>query len=208
MRSFHRERDRVSYCGRVRAARRQCSSLALPSSQATSRPVIAIPDGEAAGGLEEFGEHGKLVDVGRSHRDAGNETRPAHPHMHPEAIEGLPEERVFAESGFSPKAAAAVGAGEQTRWQRHRVHEREGRVVWGEREGILPEALLYLPEVGGLTGEGGTVDVAEGQEPLGVVPSEEEVDALVGVYAEELSDDLFVVRTSASESLGAGPRWR
>jgi hypothetical protein len=39
-----------------------------------------------------------------------------------------------------------------------------------------------------LTGEGGAVDLAEGREPLGVVATEEEVDALVGVYAEELSN--------------------
>jgi hypothetical protein len=112
--------------------------------------------------------------------------------MHPEAVEGLPEERVLAEGRFTPEAAAAVGAGEQARGQGHGVHEREGRIVGGEREGLPPEALLELPEVGGLAGEGGAVDLAEGREPLGVVAAEEEeeVDALVGVYAEELSDDL------------------
>ena len=52
-----------------------------------------------------------------------------------------------------------------------------------EREELLPEALLDLPEVGGLTGEGGAMNGAEGGEPVGVVPAEEEVDALVGVEA-------------------------
>ncbi len=108
-----------------------------------------------------------------------------------EAVEGVLEESIFAQSGLSLEAFASVGASEKARRQRYRVHEREGRVVWGEREGILPEALLYLPEVGGLTGEGGTVDVAEGREPLGVVPSEEEVESLVSVEPQELSDDLY-----------------
>ena len=53
----------------------------------------------------------------------------------------------------------------------------------------MPEALLYLPEVGGLAGECGTVDLSKGGEPLGVVPSEEEVDGLVGVETEELAYD-------------------
>jgi hypothetical protein len=30
-------------------------------------------------------------------RQADNETRPAHPHMHPKAVEDLPEKRVLAE---------------------------------------------------------------------------------------------------------------
>jgi hypothetical protein len=99
--------------------------------------------------------------------------------MHPEAVEGLPEKRVLAESSFPFEAPAAVGASEQARWQWHRVHEGEGRVVGSEGEEILPEALLELPEVGGLTGEGGAVDLAEGRKPLGVVASEEEEDGLV-----------------------------
>jgi hypothetical protein len=52
----------------------------------------------------------------------------------------------------------------------------------------LPEVFLYLPEVGGLTGEGGTVDFAKGREPLCVVTAEEEMDAFVGVETEELAD--------------------
>src|SRR5215217_3632800 len=111
--------------------------------------------------------------------------------MHPEAVEGLLEEGVLAEGGFSLEAATAVGAGKQACWQRHGVHQREGRVVGGEREELLPEALLYLPEVGTLTGEGGAVHLAKGWEPLGVVSAEEEVDSLVGVEAKELPDDLY-----------------
>jgi hypothetical protein len=42
-----------------------------------------------------------------------------------------------------------------------------------------------------LTGEGGAVHLAKGWEPLGVVSAEEEVDSLVGVYAEKLSYDLY-----------------
>src|SRR3712207_4111645 len=69
-----------------------------------------------------------------------------------------------------------------------RSHEREGGIVGGEGKELLPEVFLHLPEVGGLTGEGGTVDFAKGREPLCVVTAEEEVDAFVGVETEELAD--------------------
>jgi hypothetical protein len=97
-----------------------------------------------------------------SHRQAGDDSRPAHPHMHPEAVEGLLEEGVLAEGGFSFEARAAVGAGKQASRQGQRVHQCEGRTVGSEGEEFLPEALLYLPEVGGLTGEGGAVDLPKG----------------------------------------------
>jgi hypothetical protein len=41
-----------------------------------------------------------------------------------------------------------------------------------------------------LTSEAGTVHLAKGWEPLGVVSAEEEVDGLVGVEPKELADDL------------------
>ncbi len=92
--------------------------LLASSSQFFSRlgrPVIAIPDDETAGGFEEFGEHREFVGVGRGNRDAADEPRPPNAHMHPKAVEGLPEKGVLAEGGFTPEAAAAVGAGEQAR---------------------------------------------------------------------------------------------
>src|SRR5918999_3876377 len=144
------------------------------------RVVVAVPDDDPGGKLGKFWKHGELMCVGRSYRQAGNETRPAHAHMHPEAVEGLLEQSIFAESGLSSKAAAAVGASEKARRQRHRVNEREGGIVRGEEEQILPEVFLYLPEVSRLAGEGGTVDLAEGWEPLAVVAPKEEVDVLVG----------------------------
>ncbi len=73
----------------------------------------------------------------------------------------------------------------------------------GEREELLPKALLDLPEVGRLPGEGGAVDLAEGREPFAVVAAEEEVDALVGVEAEELTDDLHGQHFGVGE-LGGG----
>jgi hypothetical protein len=121
------------------------------------RVVVAVPDEQPAGGLDEFWYDGKLVGVSRGHREAGDDTRPANPHVHPEAVEGLPEEGVLAESGFSSEAPAAVGAGEQARRQGHRVHEREGRVVRGAREKLLPETLLNLLGFFRLPGEGGSM---------------------------------------------------
>jgi len=121
--------------------------------------------------------------------------------MYSEAVEGLLEESIFAESGFSSKAATAVGPSEKARWQRHRVNECEGGVVRGEEEQILPEALLELPEVGCLPGEDGSMYLAEGRKPFSVVTAEEEVDSLVSVDAEELSNHFD------SEDLRVGELW-
>ncbi len=49
---------------------------------------------------------------------------------------------------------------------------------------------------------------AERGEPLAVTTPEVTEDRLVGVHAEELAYDTSMVRTSASESLGEGPRRR
>jgi hypothetical protein len=163
------------------------------------RPVIAISHGETAGGLKEFGKPGKLVGVGWGHRQAGDHPRPAHPHMHPEAVEGLLEEGVLTESGFSLEAAAAIGTGEQARRQRHRVHQREGRIVGSKREELLPEVFFDLPEIGRLPSEGSAMDLAKSWEPFAVVSAEEEIDSFVGVYAEKLSDDLYGADLSVGE---------
>ena len=57
---------------------------------------------------------------------------------------------------------AAVGVGEGTRRQGHRVADGEGSIVRGQGEKLLPEALLALPEAGSLPGEGGAMHFAEG----------------------------------------------
>ena len=57
-------------------------------------------------------------------------------------------------------------------------------------ERALPDPFLDLPEVGRLTGEGGAMDLQELGEPFRVVAGEELVDALVGIYAQELPDHL------------------
>ena len=74
-----------------------------------------------------------------------------------------------------------------------------------KRKELLPELFLELPEVGCPPSEGGAVYLAEGGEPLAVVTAEKEVDALVGVEPQDLPT-ISMVRTSESESLGAGPR--
>src|SRR5919107_6222654 len=99
------------------------------------RPVIAVPDGDPAGKLHELRYDRKLVGVSRGQREAGDDARPADPHVHPEAVEGLPDERVRAESGLPAEAPAAVGTGEEApRRQGHRVAEREDGVVGSERK--------------------------------------------------------------------------
>ena len=166
------------------------------------RPVIAVPDGDTAGGIQEFRYDRKLVGVRRGHREACDEPRPADPYVHPETVEGLLEKGVLAESGLPAEAPAAVSASEEARRQGHRVAQGEGGIVGGERKKLLPEALLDLPKVGCLSEEGGPMDLVEGGEPPSVVPAEEEVDALVGVYAEELSDYL------EGENLRVRKLWR
>ncbi len=75
----------------------------------------------------------------------------------------------------------------------------------GEREELLAEALLGLPEVGRLPREGGPMYLAEGGEPSAVVTAKEEVDVFVGIEAEELPDELDGEDLRVGE-LGAGPR--
>jgi hypothetical protein len=116
----------------------------------------------------------------------------------PKAVGSLPEERVLAEGGLTAKARAAVGAGEKTRRQGHRVTDGERRIMGCKRKELLPELFLELPEVGCPPSEGGAVYLAEGGEPLAVVTAEKEVDALVGVEPQELPDDLD------GEDLGVG----
>src|SRR5215211_3858 len=81
------------------------------------RMVVAIPDEQARGGLGDLRHHSKLVDVGRGHRETGDEARPANPCVHTEAVEGLLEEGVFTEGRFPAEAPAAVGASEHARRQ-------------------------------------------------------------------------------------------
>jgi hypothetical protein len=161
-------------------------------------PVAKTAEQGTPSGSPISGKHGEFMGVGRSYRKASDDSRPAHPHMHPEAVEGLPEKHIFAKGSLSPEAMAAVSAGEQARWQGHRIADGEGGVVGSEREKLLPEALLYFPEVGCLPSEGSPVHLAESRKPFSVVTTEEEVDALVGVDTEELAYDLD------SEDLGIG----
>jgi hypothetical protein len=111
------------------------------------RVVVAVSDEKARGPSGDLRHHGKLMGIGRSHRQTGDETGPADPNVHPKAVEGLLEKNVLAESRLSPETLAPVGAGEKTRWQGHRVADGEGGVVRGEDKKLLPEVFLYLPKV-------------------------------------------------------------
>jgi hypothetical protein len=111
------------------------------------RMVVAVCDDQARGSLDDLWEHRELVCIGRSHREAGDNPRPANPYVHPKAVEGLPEEGVLAEGSLSFKTRAAVGSGEGARGQGHRIADGEGRVVGNAGgEELSPEELLSLPE--------------------------------------------------------------
>src|SRR3712207_6008350 len=115
------------------------------------RPVVAVPDHHVPGMLNQLGHYRKLVDVGWGYRDASDHPRPAHPHVHPKAIEGLLEESVLAKGSLSFKTPATVGAGKQACRQGHRVADGEASIVRGFGQELLPEVLLDLPEVGCLS---------------------------------------------------------
>src|SRR5215207_1470936 len=165
------------------------------------RPVVAVPDHHTPGMLDQLGQYRKLVDVGWSYRKAADESGPADPHVHPKAVEGLLEEDVFAEGRITAEATASVGAGKQASRQGHRVADGKSRVMGCKRKELLPETLLDLPEIGRLPSEGGPMYLTEGREPCSVVPSEKEVDVLVGVESQELTDDLHC------EYLRVGELW-
>ena len=178
----------VSLLGGVRSQKlRTDARQLLPGLR---RMVVAIPDDETGGALGEFGNDRELMGVGRGHRDAGDDAWPADPRVHPEAVEGLFEERVLAEGGLSLKTPTAVGSGEQTRRQGHRVDEGEGGVVRSASHKLLPKALFDLPQVGCLAAEGGAVHPQEVREEVGVVAPEVRKELCILVYPQELTDNL------------------
>jgi hypothetical protein len=155
------------------------------------RVVVAVSYDDPGGVFDKFGDDREFVGVGRSHRKTSDDTRPADPHVHPKAVEGLFEEGVFAESSLSFKTPAAVSTSEQAHRQGQRVTDGEGRIMRDEGEKLLPEELLYLPKIGRLSAEGGAMHPQEVWEEMGVVAPEVRKEFCVFVYAEELTDDLY-----------------
>ena len=153
-------RGRVSLLGGIRGQKLHSNARQLLPG--LWRMVVAISDDQAGSSLGDLWEHGKLVGIGRGYRDAADHPRPANPHVHSEAVEGLFEEGVLAESSLPFEARAAMGSGEQTRCSEagHRVADGEGRVVRNAGgEELSSEELLGLPEVRCLPGEGGAMHV-------------------------------------------------
>ena len=98
----------------------------------------------------------------------------------------------------------SVRSGRRNTPARASSRDGEGSIVRGQGEKLLPEALLVLPEVGSLPGEGGAMHFAEGGEPLAVMTPEVTKDGVVGVEPKN-SPTNSMVRTSASESLSRDP---
>src|SRR5215210_1619635 len=160
--------------------------------------VVTVSEYQAGGALDDLRQQVKLMNVSGSDRDAGDHSRIADPRMYAESVEGLFEQSVLAESDLTPKARATVSAGEQARWQGHRVADGEGGLVRSNRQKLLPEVFFDLPEVGRLATEGGTVNLTECWKPLTIVPAEVAVKRFVGVESQELPDNLY------SEDFGVG----
>jgi hypothetical protein len=130
------------------------------------------------------------VSVGWGHRQTANDARPADPHVHPKAVEGLLEEGVLAEGCLSLKTPTAVGSGKQAHRQRQRIRQGEGGIVRGLSQEFLPEVLFDLPEVGCLPAEGGAMHLPQIRKEVGVVASEVGKELRVFIESQELSDDL------------------
>jgi hypothetical protein len=111
--------------------------------------------------------------------------------MHSEAIEGLLEEDVLAESSLPIETPAAIGSGEQAHRQGQRIRQGEGGIVRGLSQQFLPEELFSLPQVRCLPAEGGAMHTSEVREEVGVVASEVPKELFVFIYAQKLADDLY-----------------
>jgi hypothetical protein len=134
----------VSLLGGVRSQKLHTHARQLlPSFR---RVVVAVCDDQPRGKLGDLWEHGELVGVSWSHRKTSYDPRPADPNVHTETVEGLLEEDVLTESGFSFEARAAVGASEGARRQGHRIADGEGGIVRSLGQELLPEELLGPPE--------------------------------------------------------------
>jgi hypothetical protein len=178
----------ISFLGGVGGQQLDCHARQL--FLGFGRVVVAVPDDDPGGELDEFGEHGKLVGVGRSYRQASDDARPADPHVYSKAVEGLLEEGVFTESRLSPETFAPVGASEQAHRQGQRVADGEGGIVRGFSQELLPEVLFDLPEVGCLPAEGGAMHSPELRKEVGIVLPEVRKELCILGYPQKLAYDL------------------
>jgi hypothetical protein len=78
--------------------------------------------------------------------------------------------------------------------------------VRGLSQGLLPEALLGLPQVGSLPGEGGAMHPHKVREEVGVVPAGKYAKGSASSPIPRDSPTTSMVRTSEPASVGAGPR--
>jgi hypothetical protein len=192
-------RSGISLFGGVRGQKLYTHPLQLFFG--VGRVVVAISDDETRGPLDNLRYHRELVGISRGHREARDEPRPADPHVHSEAVEGLLEQWVLAVGGRSFKTRAAVSTSEQACRQRQRVAKRKGRIVRTLGQELLPEDLLDLPEVSSLPAEGGAMHASEVREEVSVVSPEVGKEFCVLVYPQKLAYDLD------GEHFGVAQRW-
>jgi len=153
------------------------------------RPGVAVADGGAAGRLGQPRDEREVVGVGRGDGEAREHAGPGDAGVDAAAVHRLPRHHVLAEGGLATEAAAARGAGEAADRQREAVEQRERRVVRSLRGAVPPQALLDPPQVGGLAGERGPMDLPQRREPVAVVPPEVALERRVGLEPQVLADD-------------------
>jgi hypothetical protein len=127
--------------------------------------------------------------------------------MDTEAVEGLPDQSIPAESRLSFEPATPVSPGELTHRQGEAVHQSKGGVIWYQLQESSPDQFLDLPEVSCLPGEGGPVHSPQGWEEVGVMAAEIPVKGLV-LTNTQVFPTASMVRTSASQRAGIGPLCR
>src|SRR5215213_11575860 len=89
---------------------------------------------------------------------ANDDSRPAYPKVNSKAVEGLLGHLVVAEGRFLGQPSTAVGSSKAAYRHRRTVDQGHLRVEVHPAQQVLPEHLLYDPQVGRLTAEGGAVD--------------------------------------------------
>src|SRR5215218_5387206 len=136
--------------------------------------------------LEQFLGQAQVMDVGGCQFHLDDHPGPAHPEVGTQPVEGLLAHLVVAEGALFSQDAAAVSPREMASRHREAVDQGHLGVEAHPAEQVLPEHLLYDPEIGRLAAEGGAVNSLEGRKPFAVVSAEVAVDTFVGVDAEEL----------------------
>ena len=149
-------RPRVPFRRPIGCQQGQASLTQLLSQRGS--PVVAVTHQYSSGICSKFWDNAPFMDVSRSYDEAGDQPRPTQAHVDPEAVESLPTQDILAESRLTSETVAPVGPGELADRKGEAIYQSEGGIVSYGIEEPLPHPLLYLPKVGCLAHESGSMD--------------------------------------------------